>query len=325
MVKFRGFSGLAAITIASGLIVLTSHEAWSQATGTIRIIVPFQPGGTADILARVLGQHIGRVHGPTVVVENRPGAGSIVGTEAVARAAPDGNTLLINVAEFAINPHLRKLNYDPLTSFKPICHLVNSPSVIVVNGASPYRSLADLLDAARSGPGALTLASVGPGSPFHLGFEMLKSAAKVDMAFIPYPGNAPAVNAVLGEHVTSMFGTHSNVAEYLKTGKLRALATATRTRIDALPEVPTMAESGYNDFAVDSWFGVVAPARTPTERVAQLADWFATALQASDVVKKLDVQGLNPVGACGAEFAAYIRKRYDEYGRIIREANIKAE
>jgi tripartite-type tricarboxylate transporter receptor subunit TctC len=325
MFKFRGFSGFAAITIASGLIALTGHEAWSQATRTIRIIVPFQPGGTADIVARLLGEQIGRMHGPTVVVENRPGAGSIVGTEAVARAVPDGNTLLINVAEFAINPHLRKSNYDPLTSFEPICHLVNSPTVIVVNSASPYRSLADLLDAARSRPGALTLASVGPGSPFHLGFEMLKSAAKVDMAFIPYPGNAPAVNAVLGEHVTSMFGTYSNVAEHLKAGKLRALATATRTRIEALPEIPTIAESGYRDFEVDSWFGVVAPAKTSRERVAQLADWFATALQAADVVKKLDVQDLNPVGACGADFAAYIRKRNDEYGRIIREANIEVE
>src|SRR5207253_10972861 len=140
------------------------------------------------ILARLLAEQIGPAQGPTVVIENRPGAGSIVGTEAVSRAVPDGNTLLINVAEFAINPHLRKLNYDALTSFEPICHLVSSPTVIVVNSASSYRSLANLLDAARADPGALTMASVGPGSPFHIGLEMLKRAAKIDMTFIPYPG-----------------------------------------------------------------------------------------------------------------------------------------
>ena len=195
----------------------------------------FNRAARLTFLARLLAQHIARAYGPTVIIENRPGAGSVVGTEMVSRAAPDGNTLLINVAEFAINPHLRKQNYDALTGFEPICHLVSSPTVIVVNSASPYRSLADLLDAARAKPGTVTMASVGPGSPFHIGFEMLKRSAMVDMTFVPYPGNAPAVNAILGEHVTSMFGTHSNVAEHLKTGKLRALATAARTRIDFDP------------------------------------------------------------------------------------------
>src|SRR5437016_14527096 len=154
MLKCYGFIRPAAITIAFGLIALTGHDGWPQATRTIKIVVPFQPGGTADILARLLAEQIGPAQGPTVVIENRPGAGSIVGTEAVSRAVPDGNTLLINVAEFAINPHLRKLNYDALTSFEPICHLVSSPTVIVVNSASSYRSLTDLLDAARAKPGA---------------------------------------------------------------------------------------------------------------------------------------------------------------------------
>jgi len=313
------------MTMVAGMITLDGQVAWPQATRTIKIVVPFQPGGTADILARLLAEEIGRTHGPTVVVENRPGGGSVVGTEAVSRTAPDGNTLLINVAEFAINPHLRKLNYDALTSFEPICHLVNAPTVIAVNGSSRYRSLLDLLDDARDKPGLLTMASVGPGSPFHIGLEMLKRAAKVDITFVPYPGNAPAVNALLGEHVTSMFATYSNVAEHLKLDKLHVLATATRTRIASLPEVPTVAESGYKDYEVDSWFGVVAPAKTSKETVSQLADWFTAALQIPEVRKKLDVLGLYPVGTCGADYRAYIRKQYDMYGRVIREANIKAD
>ena len=232
----------AALTLLS--VTLLSNGAWSQATRTIKTVVPYAPGGVADILARLLAEQIGRAGGPTLVIENRPGAGGVIGTEVVARAAPDGNTLLIVSTPFAIDPLLRKVNYDPVTSFEPICYLVNAPTVIVVNSASPYRTLADLLNAARARPGELTLASIGPGSTFHLGFEMLKRAAKVDMSFIPYPGNAPALNAVLGEHVTSMFGTYSNVAEYLKAGTLRALAVATSTRTEPLPDVPTLAEFG---------------------------------------------------------------------------------
>src|SRR5262249_44321111 len=320
----RPFIGLAA-AIMFGLVALSGQDASSQTTRTIKVVVPFQAGGTADILARLLAEQIGRTRGPAVVVENRPGAGSIIGTEAVSRASPDGNTLLINVAEFAINPHLRKLNYNPLTDFEPICHLVSAPTVIVVNGASPYRSLGDLLNAARTNPSGLTMASVGPGSPFHIGIEMLKRLASVDMTFVAYPGNAPALNAVLGGHVTSMFGTYSNVAEHLITGKLRAIATATPARIGTLPNIPTVAESGYPGYEVDSWFGVVAPAKTSKEAVSQLADWFTSALQVPEVKAKLDAQGLYSVGKCGADFGAYIRRRYDEYGRIIRAAGIKAE
>jgi tripartite-type tricarboxylate transporter receptor subunit TctC len=194
--SLRLVAGAAIFTLISGFLV-SSHSAWSQAARTIKIVVPFPPGGAADFLARVLAEQVGRLKGLTTVVENRPGAGSAVGTEAVSRAAPDGKTLLLDSKESIINPHLRKVNYDPLTSFESICHLVSSPTVISVNNASPYRTLANLLDAARSKPGDLTLAASGPASPFQIGFEMLKRVAKVDMTFVPYPGAAPAVNALL--------------------------------------------------------------------------------------------------------------------------------
>lgn len=291
----------------------------------MKIVVPFPPGGSTDILARLLGQQIGRAPGQTVVIENRPGAGSIIGTEAVSRAAPDGNTLLINTPNLIINPHLRKVNYDPLTSFEPICYLVHQPTVIVVNSASPYRTLTDLLNAARAKPGGLTLAGSGPATTFHIAFEMLKRAAKVDMTFVPYPGTAPAVTALLGDHVTSALTVYASASEQLKAGRLRALATVSPTRIEALADVPTVAETGFKDYEVDLWNGLVAPAKTPKETISQLAGWFTAALQASEIKPKLAAQGLYPVEMCGADFAIYLRKQYDEYGRVIREANIKAE
>jgi tripartite-type tricarboxylate transporter receptor subunit TctC len=313
----------AALTLFS--VSLVGNGAWSEVTRTIKTVVPYAPGGVADILARLLAEQVGRAGGPTMVIENRPGAGGEIGTELVARAAPDANTLLIVSTPFAIDPLLRKVNYDPLTSFEPICYLVNAPTVIVVNGASPYRTLADLLNAARARPGELTLASIGPGSSFHLGFEMLKRAAKVDMTFIPYPGNAPALNAVLGEHVTSMFGTYSNVAEYLKAGTLRALAVATSTRAEPLPDVPTLAELGYKGVEADAWFGAFAPAKTPAAMISQIEGWFTAAMRVPEAKAKLHGLGLYPVGSCGADFASYLRKEYDSNARIIREAHIKPQ
>ena len=248
------------------------------------------------------------------MIENRPGAGSVVGTEAASRAEPDGNTLLIVSPAIVINSHLRKLKYDPLTSFEPLCLLVNSPNLIAVNSASPYRTLAELLDAARARPGELTLAAVGPGTLSHVAIEMLKRAANVNMTFIPYPGAPLAVNALLGEHVTAFFGSYPNVAANLNTGKLRALATASRTRIDLLPDVPTMAKSGYKDYEASLWFGLFAPAKTPQAIVSQLADWLRAALLVPEVKAKLVEQGLYPVGMCGADFGAFSSANsMDEY------------
>ena len=315
---------LLALCFAVALLAPTGHVASAQTARTIKIVVPFPAGGVADILARLLAEQIGRARGPTIIVENRPGAGAVIGTEAVSRAAPDGNTLLITSPAFVINPHLRKLNYDPLISFEPICHLTSTPTVIVVNSASSYRTLADLLDAARANPGALTVASV-PAGVTQIAFEMLRRAADVNMTFVPYSGSAPIVSDLLGEHVTSASSEYPSIAEQLKAGKLRALATFSWTRIDTLPEVPTVAESGYRDYEVEFWNGLVAPAKTPNETVSLLAGWFSSAMQVSEVKAKLVAQGLIPVGTCGAGFAALLRKQYSEFGRIIREANIKAE
>jgi tripartite-type tricarboxylate transporter receptor subunit TctC len=272
--RFLHLVGVAA-AVAVLSVTVTGHGASSQTARTIKIIVPTTPGGGNDLIARVLGKEIERARGPTVVIENRPGSGSIIGAEAVVRAPPDGNTLLITTPTSIINPLLRKVNYDPLTSLEPICYLVNTPTVIAVNSASPYRTLANLLDAARAKPGDLTLAG---GGQFYIAFEMLRRAAKVEMTFVPYPGGAPEASALLGEHVTSAFTDYISLAEQLKAGKLRALATGSRTRAEALPEVPTVAESGYKDYHWESWYGLYATAKTPKETVSQLAGWFSAAL-----------------------------------------------
>jgi len=322
----KAYLGLLRPVIASGALILTTlsgQGAWAQAARTIKVVYPFPPGSSGDMLVRMLAEQVSRAQGPTMVIENRPGAATVIGTEAVARAAPDGNTLLITTNAFVVNPHLRKLDYDPLTSFESICYLASVPQVIAVNSASPYGTLADLLDAARAKPGDLTLASIGPATANQIAFEMFKRAANVDMTFVPYPGMAPAVTALLGGHVTSMFG--NIVPEQLKAGKLRGLATASRTRIEQLPEVQTVAEAGYRDFEVDIWMGLFAPAKTPKETVSQLAGWFTAALQVPEVKAKAEIQGLHPVGMCGADFAALLRKQYDKYGHVIREANIKAD
>ena len=203
--------------------------------------------------------------------------------------------------------------------------MVRSPHVLTVNSASPYHTLADLLAAARAQPGALSNASVGPATAQHIAFEMLERAAKVDMGFIPFSGNAPAVNALLGGHVTSVIVNYPEVAEQVKAGKLRALATTVGVRIEEMPDVPTIAESGFSDFETETWIGLVAPPKTPTGTVTQLASWTVAALQAPDVRAKLVAVGSFPVGRCGADFAAYLRKQYDEYARVIHASNIKIE
>jgi tripartite-type tricarboxylate transporter receptor subunit TctC len=315
-----------AMVAAAGILVtLPPHTAWCQTTRTIKVVVPYAPGGGVDALARILADQIGRTHGSTMMIENRPGAGTVIATEAVARAGHDGSTLLIADSNLLIMPHVRKLNYDPRTSFEPICQLVSSPQVLVVNSAAPYRTLADLLDAARAKPGGLTLASVGPASLPRIAFERLKRAANVDITFVTYPGAAPAANALLGEHVTSVLISHAAVGEQMKAGKLRALAIATPVRIEALPDVPTVAEAGYAGYEADLWDGVVVPAKTPKETVAEITGWFTSAVQDPETKRKLVAQGLFPAVTCGADFGAIIRKQYEEYGRVIREANIRAE
>lgn len=316
----------ALLRLALTAVLATLGSAASAQHGQpTRLVVPVPPGGAGDILARNLAAQIGKDSDAVIVVENRPGAGTVIGTESVARAAPDGATLLLNAPYILINPQLRKVNYDALTSFEPICHLVSSPGIFVVNSASPYRTLADLIEAARAHPGAWSLASAGPGTAQQIGIEMLKRAAGVSLMYVPYAGGAPAINDLLGGHITAVFAEYAPLAGHLKAGTLRAIATSARARIAQLPDLPTVAEAGYPGYEVDLWWGLFAPAKTPTDVVSKVARRFTGALQTPELRGKLAAEGFTPGGTCGADFAALLRKQHAELGRAIREANIKID
>jgi tripartite-type tricarboxylate transporter receptor subunit TctC len=322
--RSRRFAKWRALPCAAGLILLlwSACAAWPQAV--VRIVVPAPPGGAGDIVARMLAEQVGRNAGPSIIIDNRPGAGTIIGTEAVARAAPNGGTLLLTAPYLIITPQMRKLSFDPLTAFAPVCQLVSSPGVIAVNSAAPFGTLTEFLNAARAQPGDLTIAAAGPGTVHHIGIEMLKRAADVNLTFVPYAGGAAAITAVLGGHVTAVFAEYAPLADHIKAGRLRPIAAATRKRIDNLPDVPAVAET-YPSYAVDFWWGLFAPARTPTATVARVADWSIAAFRERPVRTKLAGLGFEPAARCGAEFAALLREEYDRYGQIIRAMTLKTE
>lgn len=313
---------------ASALVVfflaLTGAQAPAQ-TRTIKFIVPFPAGGGADVLMRTLSDRWAQTHGIANVIENRPGGASVIGIEAASRAAPDGNTLVVVANSFVVHANFKKLSYDPLTGFEPVCLMANSPQVLVVNSTSPYRSLNDLIDAARAKPGAISHASAGPASAQHIGFEQLKLAAKIRMVFVPFPGNTPALNSLLGGHVDSVVANYSEAAELVRSGKLRALAALGSKRVDAWPNIATAADQGFKDFSVEAWYGLLAPANTPKDKVAELSKWCADGMKAADLKAKWELQGLDPIGSSSADFSAHLRRQSDDYARVIREAGIKGE
>jgi tripartite-type tricarboxylate transporter receptor subunit TctC len=259
------------------------------------------------------------------VVENRPGAGTVIGTEAVARAAPDGETVLLTNPAFLINPHLKKGSYDPLTSFDPVCNMVNFSLVFVVPANSPLKSMADMFAMAKDKPGSVTVGSAGTGNPTHIGFEVLKKATGLDMTYVPFAGAAPAVNAVLGGHITAVYSDYGTISGQLKSGALRPIAVGSKARFAGLPDVPTIPELGYTDYEAESWNGVLAPAKTPKDTLARLTDWFSAAGNSAGVKDKLGALGLGPSVLCGPDYAASLKRQYERFGTAIRASNIMAE
>ena len=312
-----------AVGIALAALICNPPTSPAQ-TGVIKVVVPVPPGSAGDLIARLLTDQVGRLNNRSFVIEPRPGAGTMIGTEAVVRAPANGQTLLINSPFLLIGPHLRKLSFDPLASLDPVCYLVSSPGVLAVNAASPYRTFADLMEAVRTRPGQLTFASAGPGSTHQVGFEKLKHDAGLDFIYVPFSGGGPAINALLGNHVTAVLAEYAPLSEHLKAGTLRPLAVTSTARVALLPGVPTIAET-YPGFEVDFWWGLFAPAHTPDALLSQLAEWFTAAMQKPEVKTKLNELGFFPAGICGQDFAALLRKQYEDYGRVIRSANMRTD
>lgn len=315
-----------ALICASWVFCVGAAMAQGFPSKPVRIVVPFSPGGTADLLARLIGQKMSDALGQQVLVENRPGGGTVIATEIVAHAPADGYTLLLIGNSFTINPGLHaKLPYDPFKDFAPITMLVRSPQVLVVSPALQVKSLAEFIALVKSRPGQFSLATVGPATAQHIASEMLKSAMKLDMIYTPYPGGAPAVTALVGGHVNAVLANYSEVAQQVLSGKIRAIAVTTRERIDPLKDVPTVAESGFADFEAVATFGLVTTGGSPPAAIARLNAEVNNALKAPDVRDKLIAQGLYPAAGTPEQFGAYLRAEMAKYAKVIKEAGIKVD
>jgi tripartite-type tricarboxylate transporter receptor subunit TctC len=308
-------------------LIAAGAAAQSYPTKPIRLVVPFPPGGTTDILAREVGQRLSASLGQTVVIDNRPGAGGNIGAELVAKSAPDGYTLLMcTVSTHAINPNLyAKLPYDHVADFAPVILVASVPNVLEVTPSLPVNSVADLIKLAKEKPGQINFASSGSGTSIHLSGELFKTMAGVDMTHVPYKGSAPALTDLIGGQVQVMFDNLPSSLPQIKAGKLRAIAVTSAQRAPALPNVPTIAESGLPGFEATSWFGVVAPAGTPPAIVARLNADMNQWLQTPEAREKLLAQGAAAAGGSPEQFAAYIRAETEKWAKVVKASGAKVD
>ena len=321
-------SRLAATVLAAICVLAASSAAAQTYPGkALRLIVPFSPGGGNDTVARSLAQQIGGSLGQPVVVDNRAGAGGVVGADSAAKAAPDGYTLFLGgVGSHAVNPSLYpNLPYDPIKDFAPVSLIASAPSVLVVNQGMAARSLSELTAMAKANPGKLNYATNGNGSSSHLATVLYESMAGVQMVHVPYKGLAPALTDILSGQVQLMFNSIVALVPQIKAGKVRALAVTSRNRSALLPEVPTLSESGLAGYEAGSWYGVLVPAGTPREIVMRLNAEIVRAVKQPELRERLAAEGADPIGGTPEEFAAHIKIELARMGKLIRDARIKAE
>ena len=287
---------------------------------SVRIVVPYPAGGTGDVLMRLLAQDVSEKSDRTIRIENRPGAGGIIGTEMVARAAPDGTTLLMVANSFLINSSVKAdLPYDPLTSFVPICALAISPMVFVVNRKSNYDSLSQFIIVARDPQNLLTVGGTGPNTTQHLAVKALNQASHTYLQFVPFAGDPLAINSLLGGHITAVLGNYAGVKTHLRS-ELRPLAVGARERLAQLPDVPTFSQAGFDKIDAVAWIGLVAPANTPRLTAAQIASHFRSALGASAIQSTLEALGLTPITLCNEEFGSFMKEQQEWIARMIESS-----
>ncbi|MCO4889477.1 tripartite tricarboxylate transporter substrate binding protein [Cupriavidus sp. WGtm5] len=292
----------------------------------VRMVLPYPAGGPTDLLARVVAVKMGESLGQGVVVDNKPGASGMIGAEAVARAAPDGYTILANASLHVINPSIQpKMRYDAFKDFVPITQLADVPLVLVVGNASPVKTVQDLIAYARREGGALNFGSAGNASAQHLAGESFKLAARVPMQHVPYKGSAPALTDLMGGQIQLMFDSMPSAMPFIKSGKLRAIAVTTPRRASALPDIPTVAESGLPGFDISTWYGLWAPRGTPAAVVEKLAAHAAAALKRPDVRQQYADMGAEPVGSSPADFARYNAAEGRKWAEIVRRSGAKAD
>jgi tripartite-type tricarboxylate transporter receptor subunit TctC len=309
------------------LPALSMGSAWAAYPDRpIRIVVPFAPGGGTDVVARTLAQEMARDLGTGIVIENKPGAGTILGTQTVATSEPDGYTLLMGTFANAANPSLKaSLPYDPHADFAPVALIARSFNIVVVNPKSPYHSIADLIAAAKAEPEKLSYGTYGTGTSAHLAGELFKNLAKVNLTTVPYKGAAPAITDLIGGQIQVMFTTVASAASLVQGGQLRALAVTSAQRSPAFPDLPTVAEAGVPGYSAESWYGLFAPAKTPRDVIDRLNKSAAIAVQ-SEAFKKLGVnEGLIMVASPPQELDRYFRGEEARWRKVIQDAGITAE
>ena len=319
-----------ATACAVGVLALAATPAFAQGAfpaKAITIIVPFSAGGATDILARVIGQSMSRDLGQPVIIDNRAGAGGNIGTQLVARAPADGYTLLMGtVGTHAINQSLyRKLAFDPIKDFAPITRVALVPNLLVAHPAQPFKNVQELIAYAKANPGKVTFGSSGNGSSIHLSGEQFKHMAGINIQHVAYKGSAPAVNDLLGGHIAIMFDNMPSAIGHVKAGKLRPLAVTTPKRSPALPDVPTIAEAGLPGYEATSWFGMLAPARTPAPVMAKLNASILKALADPEVKQKMAEQGAEAYGETPQQFAAFIASETVKWGKIVKQSGATAK
>jgi tripartite-type tricarboxylate transporter receptor subunit TctC len=314
---------------AAALLLVSMHGlacAQDYPTRPVRLIVATVPGGGTDAIARILGAKLSELLGQQFVIDNRGGAGGIIGTELVARAPADGYTLLMGfIASLAMNPALTRTPYDTLQDFAPVSLVADAQYVLTIHPSIPPRTVKDLVAYAKTNPGRINYASAGSGTPVHLAAELFKSVAGVNMVHVPYKGGGPAAAAVLRGESQLIFGSVTATMPQIKAGKLIALGVTGAKRLPAAPEYPTIAELGYPGFEVTSWYGVVAPTKTPAAVVQRLHAAVVSVLKAPEAREQMGRQGLEPIGSTPAEFAAHLKREVARWARVVKEAGIKAD
>lgn len=317
-----------ASTLAALALAASASAAWPQGypSKPIRLVVGFTPGGGVDINARLLGPKITEYLGQQVVVDNRPGAGTNIANEHVAKSPPDGYTLLINTAAVAINMSLyKKVPFDTLRDFAPVSVFSQSPNILVVHASVPVKNVKELLALARAKPGALNYSSAGSGTTQHLTGELFKLRTRTNIVHVPYRGSAPSLTALIGGEVSLSFANIPAIYNHVKSGRLRPLANAGPKRSDLMPDVPTMKEAGVKDVEVVVWYGVLAPAHTPREVVNALAGAIRKAAQSEDIRKRLADQGAEPVGNTPEEFAKLLREEVTRWAEVVKVSGAKVD
>ena len=328
----RPSAAVVAGILAAGLFAaaLPSVQAAAPAANypnrPIRLITPFPPGATTDALSRIIAVRMGENWGQSVLVDNRPGAGGMVGTELAARAPADGYTIVNVISSHAVNPFIyRKMTFDAIKDFTPVIPLARVASVLVVPGSSQITSIKDLVTFARANPGKISFGSAGTGSSSHLTGELFRLLAKAEITHVPYKGGAPALNDVLGGNIPLVIGTTTTVTPFVRSGKLRALAVTSGKRSKLLPEVPSLAEQGFPEIDATEWWAILAPAGTPQDIALKLNGEITRIMTLPDVSEQLNGFGAEFIGGSPADLMAFIKREMTRWSAVVKAANIKAE